>query len=338
MKKSVVAAVVVAVLLVAGLVFLLTRSGKDPNVIVLHGNVDIRQVSLAFDGSGRITQMAVEEGDSVRAGQVLARLDTVTLGLQARDADAQAAAMRENLLKLKNGTRPEDIAQARARVASAKANAVRAGDDYKRAQSVSANTAGRGVSGQELDQARNAAQVANAQFKEASEALNLAVRGPRAEDIAAAEAQVKSADAQIALLHHQIDQGELKAPSDAVVRSRLLEVGDMGAPQKPVYELALTSPKWIRVYVEEADLGRIRMGQRARVASDSFPDQPVAGTVGYISSVAEFTPKSVETESLRTALVYEVRVRVDDRQGRLRLGQPVTVRIEAGSGKAGKAQ
>ena len=109
----------------------------------------------------------------------------------------------------------------------------------------------------------------------------------------------------------------------------------MAAPQKPAYELALTSPKWIRVYVEEADLGRVRMGQRAAVTSDSFPDQPVAGTIGYISSVAEFTPKSVETESLRTALVYEVRVRVDDRQGRLRLGQPVTVRIDAGAAKAG---
>lgn len=338
MKKSVVAAGVVAVLLIAGLVFWFTREGKDPNAIVLHGNVDIRQVSLAFDGSGRIIQMTVEEGDAVKAGQVIARLDTVTLGLQARNAEAQMAAMRENLLKLKNGTRPEDIAQARARVASAQANATRAADDFKRAQSVSANTAGRGVSAQELDQARNASQVANAQLKEANEALNLAVRGPRSEDIAAADAQVKSAEAQLALLKHQIDQGELKAPSDAVVRSRLLEVGDMAAPQKPVYELALTSPKWIRVYVEEADLGRIRMGQRTAVTSDSFPDQPVAGTVGYISSVAEFTPKSVETESLRTALVYEVRVRVDDRQGRLRLGQPVTVRIDAGAARAGSTR
>ncbi|WP_395333166.1 HlyD family efflux transporter periplasmic adaptor subunit [Novosphingobium sp. BL-8H] len=335
MKKSVVAAVVVAVLLVAGLVWWLTRGHQDPNVIVLHGNVDIRQVSLAFDGSGRVTQMAVEEGDAVKAGEVLARLDTVTLGLQARNAEAQMAAMQENLLKLKNGTRPEDIAQARAKVESARANAARAADDYRRAQSVSASTSGRGVSAQELDQARNASQVASAQLKEAGEALNLATRGPRAEDIAAAEAQVKSADAQLALFRHQIDQGELKAPGDAVVRSRLLEVGDMATPQKPVYELALTSPKWIRVYVEEAELGRIRMGQRANVTSDSFPDQPVPGTVGYISSVAEFTPKSVETESLRTALVYEVRVRVDDKAGRLRLGQPVTVRIDAGAARPG---
>ena len=338
MKKSVVAAVVVAILLAAGLVFWFTRSGKEQDAIILHGNVDIRQVSLAFDGSSRVIQMAVEEGDAVRAGQVIARLDTVSLGLQARNAEAQVAAMRENLLKLRNGTRPEDIAQARARLASAQATARRAADDYQRAQTVSASTDGRGVSAQELDQARNASQVAKAQFKEAEAALRLALRGPRSEDIAAAEAQVKSAEAQLALLKHQIDQGALKAPSDAVVRSRLLEVGDMAAPQKPVYELALTSPKWIRVYVEEADLGRVRMGQRAAVTSDSFPDQPVAGTIGYISSVAEFTPKSVETESLRTALVYEVRVRVDDRQGRLRLGQPVTVRIDAGAAKAGSTR
>ncbi|TCM22158.1 HlyD family secretion protein [Novosphingobium sp. PhB165] len=337
MKKSVIAAIAVVLVLAAGLVWWIVRGHHASDEIVLHGNVDIRQVSLAFDGSGRVTQVAVEEGDAVRAGQVLARLDTVTLGLQARNADAQAAAMRQNLRKLQNGTRPEDLAQARARVASAQASAARAADDYKRAQSVSANTAGRGVSGQELDQARSASQMANAQLKEASEALNLAVRGPRAEDIAAAEAQVKSAEAQLALFHHQIDQGELKSPADAVVRSRLLEVGDMATPQKPVFELALTSPKWIRVYVEEADLGRVRIGQQARVVSDSFPDQSVAGTVGFISSVAEFTPKSVETESLRTALVYEVRVRVDDKEGRLRLGQPVTVRIDPGNTKAGRA-
>lgn len=107
----------------------------------------------------------------------------------------------------------------------------------------------------------------------------------------------------------------------------------MASPQRPVYELALTHRKWIRVYVNEADLGRVKPGMTAQVFTDSAPDHPVAGKVGYISSVAEFTPKAVETQDLRTALVYEVRVRVDDKAGLLRLGQPVTVKVHVGAAR-----
>jgi len=131
----------------------------------------------------------------------------------------------------------------------------------------------------------------------------------------------------LALLEHHIALGELTAPSDATVRSRLLEVGDMATPQRPVFALALTDPKWVRVYVGEPDLGRIHSGQTAHIITDSSPNQLISGNVGYISSVAEFTPKSVQTEELRTALVYEVRVLVNDPDDRLRLGQPATVYI-----------
>src|SRR5690606_27278564 len=127
----------------------------------------------------------------------------------------------------------------------------------------------------------------------------------------------------------QIAQGELVAPANAVVRSRLLEPGDMAAPQRPVFALALTHPKWIRVYVSEPELGRIRPGMAARVFTDAHPGEPIAGTVGYISSVAEFTPKTVQTQEQRTSLVYETRIRVEDLDDVLRLGQPATVHLIA---------
>jgi HlyD family secretion protein len=149
--------------------------------------------------------------------------------------------------------------------------------------------------------------------------------GPRDEEVAGAEAQLEASKAQLAVLQHQISQGELKAPADAIVRSRLLEPGDMVTPQRPVFALALPRPKWVRIYVSEPDLGRIEPGMGARILTDSYPDQPIAGTVGYISSIAEFTPKSVQTEELRTSLVYEVRIVTEDKGNRLRLGQPATV-------------
>ncbi|MEG1681488.1 MAG: HlyD family efflux transporter periplasmic adaptor subunit, partial [Stenotrophomonas sp.] len=183
-------------------------------------------------------------------------------------------------------------------------------------------------SAQEMDRARSVAKVAAATVELQQQALVLVQQGPRKEDIAAAEAQLQAADAQLALLQHQIAQGQLTAPVAAVVRSRLVEVGDMAGPQRAAFALALTQPKWVRVFASETELGRIRSGQLAQVTSDSHPDKPVAGKVGFISSVAEFTPKSVQTEELRTSLVYEVRVVVEDPQDQLRLGQPVTVRLQ----------
>lgn len=299
----------------------------DTGHLVLQGNVDIRQVSLAFDGSGRIADLRVEEGDSVKAGDVLGHLDTRTLLLQARQAEAQVDAARQALLKLQNGARPEEIAQARAQLASAEAAALRADQDYSRATRLLA-TASSAVSQQNVDQTRAAADVARAGVEGARAALELTEAGARSEDIAGAAAQVKGAEASLALIRHQIGEGELRAPVNAVVRARLHEPGDMVTPAAPVLALALTRPKWIRVYVSEPDLGHIRPGLAARVFTDSAPEDPVAGAVGYISSVAEFTPKSVQTEELRTSLVYEVRVIVDDGADALRAGQPVTVRFD----------
>ena len=326
-KPLVVVAVLVVLLLIGGLVWWHGRGKGSANELVLYGNVDIRQVSLAFEGSGRVAALRADEGDSVRAGTVLAVLDTRTLALQAEQARAQIEVQRQNLLRLRNGARPQELAQARSRVTEAQADAARAERELARLQEIAASTQGRGVSPQDLDRARTNVQVTRARVQEQQEATRLTELGPRAEDVSGAAAQLAAAQAQLALLQHQINQGELKAPVDAVVRSRLLEPGDMATPQRPVFALALAQPKWVRVYVSETDLGKVKPGMAARVVTDSQPDRPLQGQVGYISSVAEFTPKSVQTEELRTSLVYEVRVMVEDGGNALRLGQPATVRI-----------
>lgn len=330
MKKLLIPLVVIAALALAFGVWWQGRHRPGTGELVLHGNVDIRQIALAFDGTGRVTELRVEEGDSVKAGAVLGVLDTRTVALQAEQAQAQIDVQEQNLKRLRNGSRPQEIAQARSRLVAAQADAARARQDYSRLQEVAVSTQGRGVSAQDVDRARSTWQVAQATVGERQEALRLTELGPREEDVAGAEAQLKASQAQLALLRHQIAQGMLLAPADAIVRSRLLEPGDMATPQKPAFALALTHPKWIRVYVSEPDLGRVKPGMAARVTTDSAPDRPIDGTVGYISSVAEFTPKSVQTEELRTSLVYEVRVRVEDRDNQLRLGQPATVRVVTG--------
>ncbi len=327
MKKLLAAVLVLAVLASAFFLWRNRPAESDTGELVLHGNVDIRQISLAFDASGRVMELHAEEGDRVRAGDVLALLDTRTVQLQAEQAKAQIEVHQQALLQLRNGARPEEIAQAQSRLAAAQSDAKRADMESKRVQGIVSGTQGRGVSAQEVERAKSAAQVAQAKVTELREALRLIELGPRAEEVAGAQAQLRAAQAQLALLEHQIGQGTLIAPADAVVRSRLLEPGDMATPQKPVFALALAQPKWVRVYVSEPDLGKVQPGQAARVFTDSAPDAAITGKVGYIASVAEFTPKSVQTEELRTHLVYEVRVLVEDANDAMRLGQPATVRL-----------
>jgi HlyD family secretion protein len=230
--------------------------------------------------------------------------------------------------RLHNGSRPEEIAQAQANVALAKAEQVNAEQQWKRMEALAGLAAGRAISQQDIDGAKAALDTAQARLEVAQKGLDLSTIGPRAEDIAQAEAQLRANQAQLELLRRQLADAELVSPCDAVVRSRLLEPGEMVSPQRPVFDLSISDPKWIRTYVSETVLGRIHTGMKASISSDSFPGRTLAGWVGFISSVAEFTPKAVQTEELRPGLVYEVRVFVKDPQDEMRLGMPATVTMD----------
>jgi membrane fusion protein PltH len=318
-------ALIVVIGLVAGLAWWLYWRDSALPEFVVYGNVDLRQVQLSFNNNERIAEVLVQEGDRVRQGQLLARLDTRRLEPQVAEAEAQVAAQRQVVQRLRSGSRPEEIAQARANVASAKADAVNARQQYERIKSAAEMSAGRAVRQQDVDSAKAALQVAEAKLVVNERALELAVIGPRKEDIAEAEARLRANEAQLALLRQQLKDAQLLAPMDAVVRTRILEPGEMASPQRPVFTLAITDPKWVRAYVSESELGKIHAGMSAAVAVDSFPRRRFEGWVGFISPVAEFTPKTVQTQELRTSLVYEVRVFVKDPTDELRLGMPATV-------------
>jgi HlyD family secretion protein len=321
--------IVVAVLVVAlaGVVLWLVHPRKPAAELVLYGNIDLRQVELAFNGSERVSQVLVAEGDRVSRGQVLARLDTGRLEPEAAQAEAQAAAQQQAVDRLLNGSRPEEIDQAKANLAAAAADAADADAKSARAQALSRSTDGRALSRQDLDDAKSAAAAADARAAVSRQALRLAEIGPRKEDIAQAQALLRADRAQAALLQSELADATLKAPTNATVRSRLMEPGEMASPQKPAFSLAITDPKWARVYVSESDLGRVHPGMKAAITADAFPHRTFDGWVGFISPVAEFTPKTVQTSDLRTSLVYEVRVFVTDSHDDLRLGMPTTVHL-----------
>jgi len=324
--KPLVIAVVFAALGILGTWwFLKVEENGSENTLTLYGNIDIRDAQLAFNEPERITQVMVEEGDRVKPGQVLAVLQPDRLQAQVREVDAEIAAQQQVVDKLVAGTRPQEIEQARAEVAAARVQVKNAAQNLQRIQ----NTAGTGATSQQaLDDAKARLDVDRAQLLVKEKALNLALEGPRKEDIAAARARLDALNASLALLKVRLRDMTLKAPAAGIIENRILEPGEMAGPATPVFTLALTDPKWARAYVPEPDLGRIQYGMKAVIQSDSFPDRHFEGWVGFISPQAEFTPKNVETTDLRTKLVYEVRIFVHDPNDLLRLGMPVTVTVD----------
>ena len=320
-KRVAIAAALLAAAATGILLWRTFRSTGHPTELVLHGNVDIREVQLAFNARQRITKMLVQEGDTVVQGQLLATLDTSQLVQAVARAEAEVQAQQQVVAKLQAGSRPEEIRKARADVQAARVQARNAELDYARTDALVDAGA---TTTQSADNSRTAAEAALAERRAAEAALALVLAGPRKEDIAAAKASLEASKANLLLLQTQLGEASLYAPVDGIVRNRILEPGDMASPERPVYTLALTHPVWVRVYAAERDLGKIRPGMPASVTTDSFPGKQYAGYVGYISPTAEFTPKSVETREVRTTLVYQIRVFVPNPSGELRLGMPAT--------------
>ncbi len=324
LKKLIVTLVLLSALVVGGYVYWKDCDKPQSQDVTLYGNVDLRQVASAFLIPERLVAVYADEGQTVMKGQKLAELETVRLKQELDAAQLATDAAWQNYQKVKNGPRKEDIAQARATVAAAKAVWENAKVSRDRLVPLSKKQS---VSIQQADDAIAKESVAAAYLDVKQKELELLLAGSREEDILQAEAEWKRADTECAIRRQRLDDAVLYAPCNAVVRNRILEPGDMASPQKPVFNLSVMDVKWIRAYLTEEQLGKVRPGMEATVTNDSFPGREFNGQVGFISSVAEFTPKNVETPELRTALVYEVRIIVQDPDNCFRLGAPATVLI-----------
>lgn len=288
--------------------------------LILHGNVDVRQVILAFRVPGKIETIAVEEGDQVSAGDIIATLEKADFSDQLTLAGAKVEASTAALSMLEEGSRAEDIEQAKAGVAQAEA-ALELARGIRDRQAVLAQ---RDIASHQAHEAAQAGfDEASAALRQARATLELALQGPRSGEITRARAVVAADRAAVSMAERRVADAELRAPSDGVILTRVREPGSIIAAAEPVLTLALTSPVWVRTFVDEPDLGRIYPGMAAEIRTDS--GGRFRGQIGFISPVAEFTPKSVETEELRTSLVYRLRVIVEAPDQGLRQGMPVTV-------------
>lgn len=298
------------------------RGDRADGERVLSGNIEVVDAQLSFKMPGRVVERTVSEGDRVKAGQLIARLDASEQTDQLALRRAELAAAQAALAALEAGSRPQEIAAAAAAVRSAEADRDRAKVDLARQQELFAAKA---IASREFDAADAQYKVAEARVAEAAEKLKLVREGPRAEDIQQARARVDEARAAVALAETQLANTKLESPLTGVVLSHNVEPGEFVAAGTPVVTVADLAHVWVRTYVAETELGRLRHGQHVPVRTEAFPGKTFDGVVGFISSEAEFTPKTVQTTKERVKLVFRVKVDVANPNDELKPGMPADV-------------
>jgi membrane fusion protein YbhG len=324
-RRRIITVLVVLVLAGAGFYYWRQRGTNDPSAAFsLWGNVDVHQVELAFRVGGRIAKLDVQEGDRVTAGESLAQLDREPFETDVTAATAEVAMAQAQFDKATRGNRAEEIAQAAATVRQREADLTNARVTHERLLGLFPQGA---ITHQELDDAEARVRESEAQLAGAREQLALMTRGSRVEDIQAQEANLAAAKAHLEQAQTSLEDTTLMAPSPGIVAVRAREVGAIVQAGQTIYTVALVDPVWIRAYVPQPRLGRIKPGMHVKVEIDSMPGKDYDGTVGFISPEAEFTPKSVQTEQVRDDLVYRVRVIAQDPDNVFRQGMPVTVRV-----------
>lgn len=323
-KKLVLLGLIVVVAGVAA--FLMLYGKKDESgVLISSGNVEVTEVNLGFKVPGRVEKLFTDEGRSVEAGGTVANLDGSELQLQIEAQQAVVDSNVARLLELQQGSRPQEKKSAKALTSSASADLERSENDFKRAEMLFKNGA---ISAQQRDTAKRAFAVAKAQHDHSLQNESLVKEGPRMETIKASEAQVRQAKALLGVYRQQLTDMELKTPVKGVVLRKNVEAGETVTAATPVFTIGDLEHPWVKIYVKEDKLGLVKLGQKGQVTVDTYPGKIFNGTVTYISSEAEFTPKNVQTQEERVKLVFGVKVSVDNPNQELKPGMPADVSIK----------
>ncbi len=388
MRKKLVVGIVVVMLIVGAYFYFSGRNGRNPGkTIPVSGNIELTEVNIAFKTSGKLMERTVDEGDVVKKGQVIARLDRDQLlaqrereaaGLnsaisQLAQAETSLAWEKENvaadveqrkadlnsyqarLQELKNGSRPQEIQEAKAAVDSVQSEYDRAKRDWDRAQTLYKND---DISTAQHDQYRTRWESSDAALKQAKERQSLVLAGPRVEQIEAAAAQVQRAlgslkmaesnaleikrreqelafrrseieraKASLALIDTQLSDTIAVSPVDGVVLVKAADVGEVLAAGTTIVTIGDIHHPWLRAYINETDLGRVKLGAKARITTDSYPGKVYEGQVSFIASEAEFTPKQIQTQEEREKLVYRIKITLPNPHQELKSNMPADAEI-----------
>jgi len=327
MKRLIPILILLAAAIVAAVYFYprLTKKSAPTNELTLSGNIEAHESLVSFKVQGRIIDLPVEEGQQVEQGALLARLEDADFRQRVRIDEASVAVRQSNLALELAGTREQEIKAAQQAMIDAQADLEEKKLDNDRARQLFAKDE---LAAQDRDLAATALKRSEATFQAAQQRYNEAVEGARKEDIAIARADLAQADANLGLSRIDESYTTLRAPSTGVITVREAELGEVVSPGSPVVTLADLDHIWLRAYIAEPDLGRIRWGQEAAITTDTYPGKQYHGRISFISPDAEFTPKSVQTTEERVTLVYRIKIDIDNPNHELKPGMPADAHIQ----------
>jgi len=315
------------------------RAPQPDDRIRVSGNVEATEVQVSPEAPGRIVELKVAEGDRVAKGDLIARLDTTDTELQIARARAERSAADAQFRLTRAGTRVEDVRQAEAQAQAADADAPAIEADLKAAQLdldrfdalLRANAGSRKQrddAAARVDALTERLRAARDRARAAHETVTRLRNGARPQEVDAARARVEAADAEIAVLQQTLAYARVVAPVDGVVTQKIADLGEVMAPRVPLVVITDLDHAWANLFVPEPMIGRLKLGQPARVFTDAG-GAPIPGTVTFVSPRAEFTPRNVQTADERSKLVYRIKVSVDNRAGVLKPGMPVDAELSA---------
>lgn len=308
----------VAITVVAGWLYFRDTGDAEGKVFV-SGNIEAIEVDLSFRIAGQLNTLPIEEGDRVEKGQVVATLDTDTLLAQKGAAQAEIANARAVLDQLEEGTRVEEIEQARAQYKSAESKMKNAKDEYDRYLPLLREKA---ISASTFDTKETALKVATEDYNNAAERLKQFEKGPREQEIRAGRARLQRAEFDLKRIELDIEHSVLQTPTSAVVLVKSNELGEVVLPGATVATVAAIDEVWLKGYVGEQNLGRVKLGHKAEITTDTYPNKVYLGVVTFISPRAEFTPKNVQTKEERVKQVYRVKITIQNPNQELKIGMP----------------
>ena len=321
--------IVLTLLLVLGLAYAyggrLFGSGNGKSLVSVTGTIEAIQVDVSAKITGRIAERPVNEGDRVAAGQLLVRLDEAEQAAEVRRQEAAVRTAQSTLNDLLAGARREELEDARAALQSASATREWTERDFRRAEGLFRQTL---IAAQEVDRARQAYEVAVAQEKSARQKLLLLEAGSRPDQVEAARGQLAQARNALDMAKTRLKEMTIFSPLEGVVLRKNLEVGELASPGVPILTLMKPSDIWVRAYVPEEEVGRIKVGSKALVAVDAYPARRFPGRITEIASEAEFTPRNVQTKKERVHLVFRIKIAVDNPEGILKPGMPADADID----------
>ncbi len=307
--------------------FIFQRKGEEDYTLRVSGNIETTEVDVGFKISGRIIQLYVREGDWVEKGKTIAQLDDEDLRQRVELARATLRSSQARLEKLLAGSRPEEIREAEASVQQAQFDYENKKTQYDRMKIL---FEGRVIPKETLENAETRFKVAKAALEGAIETYKKIKEGPRKEDIEEGRAQVEQAKASLKLAETQLSYTLLQAPIAGIVLVKSAEVGEVVNPGTSILTLADLTNVWLRAYIPETELSRVKWGQEVIVTTDLYPRKEYKGRISFISSQSEFTPKQIQTEKERVTLVYRIKVDIPNPSGELKPGMPADGRILLG--------